>query len=99
MHYLRFLTPVAPPSRLSGWGIYASPVILDIGTLVSPVWKKPAGVVGGQELSLDDIENVKLRAPTVRDRSLRYGRERRGGTRGQGIDSRSRSTRAMLRAI
>lgn len=31
------------------------------------MWKKPAGIVGGQELSLDDIENVKLRAPTVRD--------------------------------
>lgn len=32
---------------------------------MSPVWKKPAGVVGGATLSLDDIENVKLRAPTV----------------------------------
>ena len=38
----------------------------DIGSLVSPVWKKQAGVVGGQTLSLDDIENVKLRAPKVR---------------------------------
>lgn len=32
---------------------------------MSPVWKKTAGVVGGATLSLDDIENVKLRAPTV----------------------------------
>lgn len=34
---------------------------------MKPVWKRPAGVVGGQTLSLDDVENIKLRAPEVRD--------------------------------
>lgn len=38
----------------------------DVGTVVNTVWKRPAGVVGGTMLSLDDIENVKLRAPEVR---------------------------------
>eukprot|EP00752_Nemacystus_decipiens_P011157 g9913.t1 len=54
------------PCKKSMLGLKKSKIssIKDVGTLVSPVWKKPAGVVGGQELSLDDIENVKLRAPT-----------------------------------
>ncbi|CAM9799604.1 unnamed protein product [Ectocarpus sp. 4 AP-2014] len=37
--------------------------IKDIGSVVSPVWKKPAGVVGGETLALDDVENIKLRNP------------------------------------
>ena len=36
--------------------------IKDIGSLLHPVWKMPAGVVGGKEWSLDDVENY-LRDP------------------------------------
>lgn len=36
--------------------------IKDIGSLFHPVWTKPAGVVGGKEWSLDDVENF-LRNP------------------------------------
>lgn len=39
-----------------------------------PVWKRPAGIVGGETLSLDDIENVKLRTPEVRDTVTHQGR-------------------------
>ncbi len=35
--------------------------IKDVGNLLSPVWKKAAGVIGGQEVSLDAIENEVLR--------------------------------------
>ncbi|MDP1773540.1 MAG: DUF547 domain-containing protein [Methylobacter sp.] len=35
--------------------------IKDAGNLLSPVWKKTAGVIGGQEVSLDAIENEVLR--------------------------------------
>jgi hypothetical protein len=35
--------------------------IKDVGNLLSPVWKKTAGVIGGQEVSLDAIENEVLR--------------------------------------
>ncbi|CAM9235793.1 unnamed protein product [Ascophyllum nodosum] len=53
------------PSKKAMMSSKKNPIasIRDIGSLVSPVWKKQAGVVGGQTLSLDDIENVKLRAP------------------------------------
>lgn len=43
-----------------------SHLLSDIGSVVAPVWKKPAGVVGGETLALDDVENVKLRDPKVR---------------------------------
>lgn len=36
--------------------------IRDIGSLLHPVWTMPAGVVGGKEWSLDDVENF-LRNP------------------------------------
>lgn len=35
--------------------------IKDAGSLFRPVWKRPAGVVGGRELSLDRIEHRILR--------------------------------------
>ncbi len=35
--------------------------IKDVGSLFSPVWKKPAGKVGGKSYSLDDIEQGILR--------------------------------------
>ncbi len=35
--------------------------IKDIGHLFSPVWDKPAGIINGRKLSLDDIENNYLR--------------------------------------
>lgn len=35
--------------------------IKDVGNLLSPVWKKTAGMIGGQEVSLDAIENEVLR--------------------------------------
>jgi len=35
--------------------------IKDAGNLISPVWGKTAGVIGGKEVSLDDIENKTLR--------------------------------------
>ena len=36
--------------------------INDIGDVLVPVWKKPAGVVGGLTFSLDNIEDDYLRA-------------------------------------
>lgn len=36
--------------------------IKDIGSLLNPVWKMPAGVVAGKQWSLDDVENY-LRNP------------------------------------
>jgi hypothetical protein len=35
--------------------------IKDVGSLISPVWGKPAGSIGGDTVSLDDIENKILR--------------------------------------
>lgn len=35
--------------------------IKDVGSLISPVWGKPAGNIGGDTVSLDDIENKILR--------------------------------------
>lgn len=35
--------------------------IKDVGNVLSPVWKKTAGVIGGKEVSLDAIENEVLR--------------------------------------
>lgn len=35
--------------------------IKDIGNVLSPVWKKTAGVIGAKEVSLDAIENEVLR--------------------------------------
>jgi hypothetical protein len=35
--------------------------IEDVGSLFSPVWSKTAGIIGGREVSLDDIENNILR--------------------------------------
>lgn len=85
IHALRSLHRLTPPALFVRFG---NPrillVILDVGTLVAPVWKKTAGVVGGQELSLDDIENVKLRAPTVRDETWWKG-GREGGYMWQDI--------------
>ncbi|CAM9413954.1 unnamed protein product [Phaeothamnion confervicola] len=37
--------------------------IKDIGTMVSPVWKRTAGILGGASVSLDDIEHERLRKP------------------------------------
>jgi hypothetical protein len=35
--------------------------IRDLGSLLFPVWKKPAGVVGGREVSLHEVEHEILR--------------------------------------
>jgi len=35
--------------------------IKDVGSLISPVWGKPAGSIDGETVSLDDIENKILR--------------------------------------
>ncbi len=35
--------------------------IKDVGSLISPVWGKPAGSIDGKTVSLDDIENKTLR--------------------------------------
>jgi len=35
--------------------------IRDIGSLLRPVWKRPAGVVGGRERTLDEIEHEIIR--------------------------------------
>ena len=35
--------------------------IRDLGSLVQPVWKKPAGRIGGHPVTLDQIENETLR--------------------------------------
>jgi Protein of unknown function, DUF547 len=35
--------------------------IRDIGSLLRPVWKRPAGTVGGRSLSLDEIEHGIIR--------------------------------------
>jgi len=35
--------------------------IKDAGSFLSPVWGKPAGVVGGKTMSLDNVENQYLR--------------------------------------
>lgn len=35
--------------------------IRDIGSLLSPVWKRPAGTIGGRPYSLDEIEHEILR--------------------------------------
>lgn len=35
--------------------------IRDIGSLLRPVWKRPAGVVGGSERTLDEIEHEIIR--------------------------------------
>jgi len=35
--------------------------IRDAGSLLSPVWKKPAGIIGGKQYSLDSIEHGILR--------------------------------------
>lgn len=35
--------------------------IKDVGSMFSPVWKMPAGIVGGKIYTLDDIENSILR--------------------------------------
>lgn len=45
------------------WIVRAGPVesIRDLGSWLRPVWKKPAGRVGGREVSLDEIEHRVLR--------------------------------------
>ncbi len=35
--------------------------IKDVGSLISPVWGKDAGVIGGKTVSLDEIENKVIR--------------------------------------
>ena len=35
--------------------------IRDIGSFFSPVWKRPAGVVGGREVTLDEVEHGIIR--------------------------------------
>lgn len=35
--------------------------IKDVGNLFRPVWKRPAGTLDGRQVSLDDIENERLR--------------------------------------
>ncbi len=35
--------------------------IKDVGSLFSPVWGKVAGIIGGKQVSLDDIENSIIR--------------------------------------
>ena len=35
--------------------------IKDVGSLFRPVWGKTAGIIGGKEVSLDDIENDIIR--------------------------------------
>ena len=45
------------------WLVREGPVasIRDLGSLVHPVWKKPAGRIGGHEVTLDQIEDETLR--------------------------------------
>ncbi|XP_065177862.1 uncharacterized protein LOC135808575 [Sycon ciliatum] len=52
------------PCSKSIFGGSCSPIksIKDIGSLLSPVWKKTAGSVGGKSYSLDDVEDF-LRNP------------------------------------
>lgn len=38
--------------------------IKEIGSLLHPVWGMPAGVVGGKEWSLDDVENYLRKPPS-----------------------------------
>ncbi len=38
--------------------------IKEIGSLFNPVWGMPAGVVGGKEWSLDDVENYLRKPPS-----------------------------------
>jgi hypothetical protein len=45
--------------------------IRDLGGVFSPIWKKPAGVVGGRTLSLDEIEHGILR-PRFRDPRVHF---------------------------
>lgn len=45
--------------------------IRDVGGFLSPVWKRPAGVVGGRSLSLDGIEHGILR-PRFRDPRVHF---------------------------
>ena len=64
----------SPPPSPPPIPAYNSPTVfmctVEIGTLISPVWKKPAGTVGGQVVSLDEIEHAKLRDPKVRERHI-----------------------------
>ncbi len=45
---------------------YPTRSIRDGGSLLRPIWKKPVGVAGGREVSLDDVEHGILRK-TFRD--------------------------------
>src|SRR5688572_11419046 len=40
---------------------YPAASIKDIGSLFSPVWKRPAGRVGGRTVTLDEIEHAIVR--------------------------------------
>ncbi|MEQ8819615.1 MAG: DUF547 domain-containing protein [Sumerlaeia bacterium] len=66
--------PAERDARLAYWinayNILAIEVVLkeypvesirDIGSLFKPVWKRPAGTVGGREVTLDEIEHSILR--------------------------------------
>lgn len=56
--YINTYNILALKMALDHWPVDS---IKDVGNLLSPVWKKTAGVIGGQEVSLDAIENEVLR--------------------------------------
>ncbi|CAM9463649.1 unnamed protein product [Discosporangium mesarthrocarpum] len=62
---LAIKTVIDHPSTKKLFGLRTTKIksIKDAGTVTNAVWKRPAGVVGGRVLSLDDIENQELRNP------------------------------------
>jgi hypothetical protein len=56
--YLNAYNILALKTVLDHWPVKS---IKDAGSLLSPVWKKPAGRIGGKTVSLDEIEHKTLR--------------------------------------
>lgn len=56
--YINSYNVLALKTVIDNWPLDS---IKDVGNLFSPVWKRPAGTVGGRTLSLDDIEHGVLR--------------------------------------
>lgn len=56
--YINAYNILAIKTVLDHWPVKS---IKDVGNLLNPVWKRPAGVVGGKTFCLDEIENDILR--------------------------------------
>jgi hypothetical protein len=56
--YINAYNILAIKTVLDHWPVES---IKDVGNLLNPVWKRPVGNVGGNALSLDEIENDILR--------------------------------------